>query len=65
MDWQTPAVVAVVLLALAYVARRTLRTWRGRGAGCGGACKCSSEAQPPAGPLIGADELTARLRRRQ
>jgi hypothetical protein len=40
MDWQLTLVVVLVVLALLYLGRRTLRTWRGKGAGCGG-CKCS------------------------
>ena len=43
MDWQLLVVVVLVLLALLYLGRQTLRTWRGKGAGCGG-CKCPSAA---------------------
>jgi hypothetical protein len=39
MDWQLLLVIVLVLLSLAYLVRRTLRSWRGKGAGCGG-CKC-------------------------
>jgi hypothetical protein len=59
MDWQLFAVAAAVAVALAYVTRRTLRTWRGRGSACGG-CKCGDKV--PARGLIGVEELTARLR---
>lgn len=38
MDWQLLIVVVLVMLALLYLGRQTLRTWRGKGAGCGG-CK--------------------------
>ena len=41
MDWQLLIVGILVLLALVYLGRQTLRAWRGKGAGCGG-CKCPS-----------------------
>jgi hypothetical protein len=44
MDWQLLLVSVLVMLALLYLGRRTLRTWRGKGAGCGG-CKCPSTAK--------------------
>lgn len=46
MDWQLLLVVVLVLLALLYLGRQTLRTWRGKSAGCGG-CKCPSTANAP------------------
>ncbi len=46
MDWQLLLVVALVMLALLYLARQTLRTWRGKGVGCG-TCKCPSTASAP------------------
>jgi hypothetical protein len=65
MDWQLPIVGVLVVLALLYLGRQTLRTWRGKGAGCGG-CKCGSASKTasPAGAerLIPIDEV--RLRRR-
>jgi hypothetical protein len=66
VGWQTAAVVLAVALAGVYLARQTLRTWRGRGSGCGGGCQCpsssASRGSSPAGGLIGVDELTTRLR---
>jgi hypothetical protein len=44
MDWQLLLVVVLVVLALLYLGRQTLRAWRGKGAGCGG-CKCPSAAK--------------------
>jgi hypothetical protein len=63
MDWQLLLVVVLVMLALLYLGRQTLRTWRGKTAGCGG-CKCSSTTSKPnsAETLIALDQV--RLRRR-
>ena len=44
MDWQLLIVGVLLVLALLYLGRRTLRTWRGKGAGCG-SCKCSATAK--------------------
>jgi hypothetical protein len=38
MDWQLLAVIAALVLALAYVARSTWRTWSGTGKACASAC---------------------------
>jgi len=46
MDWQLLTVGVLVLLALVYLGRQTLRTWRGRRAGCG-SCKCPGTAKTP------------------
>jgi hypothetical protein len=46
MDWQLLLVIVLVILALLYLGRRTLRTWRGKGAGCGG-CKCPGTVSAP------------------
>jgi hypothetical protein len=67
MDWQLLIVGMVVLLALAYLGRRTLRAWRGKGAGCGGGCKCPSTAQTSdatgtAHTLIPVEQVTLRRR---
>jgi hypothetical protein len=59
MDWQLGAVVACLAAAAAYLGRRAWRAWSGRCGGC-----CSGGGAAPGGRLIGADELTARLRRR-
>jgi hypothetical protein len=65
VDWQVILVGLCVALALAYLARRGWRTWRGRAAGCGG-CKCAPAPETrPAAPLISAEQLTARLRHRR
>jgi hypothetical protein len=64
MDWQLLFVVVLVILALLYLGRQTLRTWRGKGAGCGG-CKCSgteAAANTAAETLIPLEQV--RLRRR-
>ncbi|HEY7312410.1 MAG TPA: hypothetical protein VH643_23805 [Gemmataceae bacterium] len=65
MDWQLLIVGVLVLLALIYLGRQTLRTWRGKGAGCG-ACKCSGTAKTAnasgAETLIPVEQI--RLRRR-
>jgi hypothetical protein len=63
VEWQAILVGLCVALALAYLARRGWRTWRGRAAGCGG-CKCGSETarKESATPLIPVEQITARLR---
>jgi hypothetical protein len=70
MDWQTITVVFLVAAAVAYLTRRTWRTWRGRAAGCG-SCRCGNATAPSQSgiqgsdrALISHDELTARLRKR-
>jgi hypothetical protein len=66
MDWQLLLVVVLVLLALLYLGRRTLRTWRGKTAGCG-TCKCSSTATPNTGgarTLIPVEQVKLRPRSR-
>ncbi len=59
LDWQLLAVLAVLALAVIYLARQAIRTLRGRGAGCGGGCNCAPE-QP--GNLLSADDLMKRVR---
>jgi hypothetical protein len=64
MDWQLLVVVMVVMLALLYLTRQMLRTWRGKGAGCGG-CKCPSTTNAPNSPaetLIPIDQVRLRQR---
>jgi hypothetical protein len=64
MDWQLLLVVVLVMLALLYLGRQTLRAWHGKSAGCGG-CKCPSTANTSnsaAETLIPLDQI--RLRRR-
>ncbi len=63
MDWQLLLVGILVVLALLYLGRRTLRTWRGQSAGCG-SCKCSSTVKTSnsAETLIPLEQV--RLRRR-
>ena len=64
MDWQLLLVIALVMLALLYLGRQMLRSWRGKGAGCGG-CKCSGStptATSTPETLIPVDQV--RLRRR-
>jgi hypothetical protein len=65
MEWQLLLVGVLVALALIYLGRQTLRTWRGQGTGCG-ACKCAPTSKTSnakaAHTLIPSDQL--KLRRR-
>ncbi len=65
MDWQLLLVIVLVMLALLYLGRQALRTWRGKGVGCGG-CKCPSTVKTPnaaaSDTLIPIDQV--RLRKR-
>jgi hypothetical protein len=65
MDWQLLLVVVLVILALLYLGRQTLRTWRGKGTGCSG-CKCSgtvSTSNSTTETLIPIEQLRLRQRR--
>ncbi len=67
MDWQLWIVGVLVLSALAYLGRRTLRAWRGKGSSCGGGCKCpsttpTSDAAGTANTLIPVEQITIRRR---
>jgi hypothetical protein len=65
MDWQLWLTSGCVVLAAAYLARRSWRTWSKSSKGCGG-CGCSAASTPsPAAPLISTNELTQRLRSRR
>ncbi len=44
MDWQLLLVGVLVVLALVYLGRQTLRAWRGKASGCG-SCKCGGPAK--------------------
>lgn len=44
MDWQLLIVGVLVVLALVYLGRQTLRAWRGKTSGCG-SCKCGGPAK--------------------
>ncbi|HWG47735.1 MAG TPA: hypothetical protein VN688_33535 [Gemmataceae bacterium] len=66
MDWQLLIVVVLVILALLYLGRQTLRTWRGKGSSCGG-CKCPNTAKKPNSAtttetLIPIEQVTLRRR---
>jgi hypothetical protein len=64
MDGQLLIVGVLVILALVYLSRQTLRAWIGRGSGCGG-CKCPGTAKTPnsnAETLIPVEQLTLRRR---
>jgi hypothetical protein len=65
MDWQLLLVAVFVVLSLVYLGRQTLRTWRGKGAGCGG-CQCATKSNgtkaTAADTLIPVEQL--KLRRR-
>ncbi|HEV3263800.1 MAG TPA: FeoB-associated Cys-rich membrane protein [Gemmataceae bacterium] len=69
IDWQLIAVLVIVAVAAAYLARMTWRSWRGSKTGCGGGCGCNTKATPIGeqngkATLITTDQLTARLRQR-
>ena len=69
VDWQVIAVLVIVAVAAAYLARVTWRSWRGSKTGCGGGCGCAAKA-PAAekngqAALVTTDQLTARLRQRK
>jgi hypothetical protein len=65
MDWQLLLVAVIVMLSLVYLGRQTVRTWRGKGAGCGG-CECATKSDrtkaTAANTLIPVEQL--KLRRR-
>jgi hypothetical protein len=65
MDWQLLIVGVLLVLALLYLGRRSLLTWRGKGAGCGG-CKCSATAKSAnasaAETLIPSEQIRLRQR---
>jgi FeoB-associated Cys-rich membrane protein len=42
-SWQLIIVGGIILLAVAYLIRRSLRSWRMTGRGCGGSCGCASK----------------------
>ena len=64
MDWQLPLTLTVLLSACSYLAWRGWRVWRAERTGCAGSCGCAktnaSEAQPPTGGFIPAEQLTIR-----
>jgi hypothetical protein len=66
VDGQLLIVGVLVLLALVYLGRQTLRSWRGKGAGFGN-CKCGSTSNA-SGSSAGSNTLISidqvRLRRR-
>ena len=62
MDWQWLIVLACVLVATTYVARRAWRTWHPKAGACGGGCGCAAPAEAPRVTLIPADQLKVRRR---
>jgi hypothetical protein len=58
-DWQIITVVAIVLVAGAYVGWQTWRTWNPSSKGCGGGCGCDTPR-----PTKRSDLLTLGMRRR-
>jgi len=44
-SWQFIIAGTVILLAVAYLIRRALRSWRMTGRGCGGSCGCANADQ--------------------
>ena len=62
MDWQLPLVLTCLALAVAYLGRRTWRTWSGHGSGCG-TCKCGSKGTKAEGSkFIPVEQVTLRGR---
>jgi hypothetical protein len=62
MDWQLLLVGVLVGLALVYLGRQTLRTWRGKSSGCG-SCKCGpAKTDATQDTLIPIDQVTLRRR---
>jgi hypothetical protein len=59
MDVQLILVGLILALAILYLARRTWRTWAGKGRSCGG-CKCGDNK--PRETLIPVDQLHVRRR---
>jgi hypothetical protein len=63
MDPQLIGVLACTALAAAYLAHRMLRTWRGKGGGCGGKCNCGSKESGEQGTeFIPLEQVSIRLR---
>jgi len=64
MDWQWIVVLACILSAGAYVARRAWRTWRPKAGTCAGGCGsgCATAVEAPRVTLIPADQLKVRRR---
>jgi hypothetical protein len=65
LDGQLFLVLALVAVAVAYLARQTWRSWRGGRSGCGSGCgSCRNSAAAPRGDgqatLIPAEQLTLR-----
>jgi hypothetical protein len=42
-SWQLIIVGGIVLLAVAYLIRRSVRSWRMTGRGCSGSCGCAAK----------------------
>jgi hypothetical protein len=63
MEWQTPAVILAVSLAVVYVARRAVRAWAGKAGGCG-SCKCAPSKERATTSLVPPEQVTLRVRQR-
>lgn len=57
MDWQWGLVLACVIVAMAYIARATWRTWHPKPGGCGGGCGCKSSASAGAESFINSEQI--------
>ena len=62
MDWQLLLVLIAVAVAVGHVARRTWRTWAGRG--CAGDCGCKRPPKEPATDVTIVPAESIMLRRR-
>jgi len=64
-SWQFIIVGGIVLLAAAYLIRRSVRSWRMTGRGCGGSCGCANADQKKdKTSFVPISELTLRLSER-
>jgi FeoB-associated Cys-rich membrane protein len=61
-SWQFIIVGGIVLLAVAYLIRRSVRSWRMTGRGCGGSCGCATKTSEvkEAPVFIPSDQITVR-----
>jgi len=59
--WQIVVVGLIVAGAAAYLVRRTWRSWRFSGQGCGGSCGCAStKREDSLAGFVPAEQLTLR-----
>ena len=63
-EWQLVIVGLIVAVAAGYLVRRSWRSWRSSGEGCGGSCSCGSKKSDEKVHFVAADQLTLRLSKR-